>query len=105
RLLPQLHRVLGKIPCGSVGRSGLLVPEDFRGASNRQTETGRKKPPHYKRRNLLSDSPLLGKPNLAETCPQPLPLPCRQRQSQPQKWLELGLQTAVTTDPQCQRGA
>jgi hypothetical protein len=42
----------------------LLVPEDFRDASNRQTETGRKKSPHYKRRTLLSDSPLLGKPNL-----------------------------------------
>ena len=64
RLLPQLHCVLGKIRRRRVGRSGLLVPEDFRGASNRQTETGRKKSPHYKRRHLLSDSPLLGKPNL-----------------------------------------
>src|SRR5882757_2632609 len=54
RLLPQLHCVLGEIRRGSVGRSGLLVPEDFRGASNRQTETSRKNSPHYKRRTLLS---------------------------------------------------
>ena len=55
RLLSQLHRVLREIPRRRVGRSGLFVPEDFRGASNRQTETGRKKSPHYKRRNPLSD--------------------------------------------------
>ena len=64
RLLPQLHRVLGKIRRRRIGGSRLLVPEDFRGASNRQTEKCRKKSPHYKRRTLLSDSPLLGKPNL-----------------------------------------
>ena len=45
RLLPELHRVLGKIRRRRVGRTRLLVPEDFRGASNRQTETGRKKSP------------------------------------------------------------
>src|SRR6476469_113583 len=64
RLLPQPHCILGKIRRGSVGRSGLLVPEDFRGTSNRQTQTSRKKSPHYKRRHPLSDSPLLGKANL-----------------------------------------
>ena len=63
-LFPQLHCVLGKIRGRSIGRSGLLVPEDFRGTRNRQTETSRKKSPHYKRRHPLSDSPLLGKPNL-----------------------------------------
>jgi len=66
-LLPQFHCVLGEIRRRRVGGSRLLVPEDFRGASNRQTETGRKKSPHHKRRNLLSDSPLLGKANLPKT--------------------------------------
>src|SRR5436190_4441670 len=63
-LLPQFHRILGKVCRGRVGRSRLFVPEDFRGASNSQTETSRKKSPHHKRRHLVSDSPLLGKPNL-----------------------------------------
>src|SRR6476469_9757153 len=49
RLLPKLHCVLGEIPRRRVGRSGLFVPEDFRGTSNRQTKTSRKKSPHYKR--------------------------------------------------------
>ena len=56
RLLPQLHCVLGEVRRRRVGRSGLFVPEDFRGDSNSQTETSRKKSPHYKRRHLLSDS-------------------------------------------------
>src|SRR5258707_1641714 len=66
RLLPKLHCVLGEIPRRRVGRSGLFVPEDLRGTSNRQTETSRKKS-HYKRRHLLSDPPLLGKANFPKT--------------------------------------
>ncbi len=42
-LLPQSHRILGKVCRRRVGRSRLFVPEDFRGASNSQTETSRKK--------------------------------------------------------------
>src|SRR3954470_10918348 len=64
RLLPQFHCVLREIPRRCVGRSGLLIPEEFRDASNRQTETNHEKSPHYKRRHLLSDHLLLGKPNL-----------------------------------------
>src|SRR5262249_11897491 len=43
RLLPQLHRVLREIRRRSVRRSGLFVPEDFRGASNYKNETNREK--------------------------------------------------------------
>src|SRR5262249_44595295 len=50
RLLPQLHRVLREIGRRGVGRSGLFVPEDFRGASNCKTETNREKSLHADRR-------------------------------------------------------
>src|SRR5215475_7378402 len=46
RLLPQLHRVFREIRRRRVGRSGLFVPEDFRGASNCKTETNREKSLH-----------------------------------------------------------
>ena len=52
RLLPKLHRVLSEIGRGGVGRSGLFVPEDFRGASNCKTETNREKSLHADRRLL-----------------------------------------------------
>src|SRR5262245_45516681 len=50
RLLPQLHRVSREIGRCRVGRSGLFVPEDFRGASNCKTETNREKSLHADRR-------------------------------------------------------
>ena len=50
RLLPQLHRVSREIGRRRVGRSGLFVPEDFRGASNCKTETNREKSLHADRR-------------------------------------------------------
>src|SRR5215471_2966073 len=52
RLFPQLHRVLREICCGGVRRSGLFVPEDFRGASNCKTETNRDKSLHADRRSF-----------------------------------------------------
>src|SRR6516225_10110685 len=50
RLLPQLHRVSREIGRRRVGGSRLLVPEDFRGASNCKTETNREKSLHADRR-------------------------------------------------------
>src|SRR4029079_129940 len=83
RLLPELHCVLREISRRGVGRSGLFVPEDFRGATNRQTETNHEKSPHHKRRLLLSESPLLGKPNLplerVQTSLQNQDFACKQR--------------------------
>src|SRR5262249_55329681 len=62
-LLPELHGIFGEVRSRGVRGSGLFIPEDFRGASNRKTETGRKKSPHYERRHPLSDSPATGKAN------------------------------------------
>jgi hypothetical protein len=41
----------------------LLIPEKFWDDKDRQTQTDRKKSPHYKRRHLLSDFGRSGKPN------------------------------------------
>src|SRR5262245_56211318 len=57
RLLPQLHRVFREIRRSRVGRSGLFVPEDFRGASNCKTETNREKSLHADRCVLYPISP------------------------------------------------
>jgi hypothetical protein len=45
-LLPKFHCVLRKVGRRRIRGSGLLVPEDFRGASNRENGTSRKKSPH-----------------------------------------------------------
>jgi hypothetical protein len=63
RLLPQFHRILGEICRRRIWGSGLLIPEKFWDDKDRQTQTDRKKSPHYKRRHLLSDFGRSGKPN------------------------------------------
>src|SRR5213594_1817652 len=63
RLLPQFHRILGKICRSRIWGSGLLIPEKFWDDKDRQAQTDRKKSPHYKRRHLLSDVGPSGKPN------------------------------------------
>ena len=52
-LFPQPHRVLGKICRRCIWGGRLFVPEDFRGASNNQTETDHEKSFHAQNRGFF----------------------------------------------------
>src|SRR4029434_1684110 len=51
--------------------SGLLVPKDLRGASNRENGKSRKKSPHLQTPPPSTRFPLLGKPNFRDLIRRP----------------------------------
>ena len=90
-LLTQPHCVLGKIRRRRVGRSGLFIPESFRGDSDSQTETSREKSPHVKAPASSIRSPAIRQDNFSELILPSFPIQLRLSNVSRLNWRSSGL--------------